>query len=97
MRCDLCGCTDGRACEGGCFWVFDSLCSACVLQALRLASIELGPDDRRSVAVQLAALANEVAASAAFDDAYAPAGVGSIDVEPEEQLPRLWRPGDPIE
>lgn len=29
-RCRVCGCTEDRACEGGCHWVEDDLCSACV-------------------------------------------------------------------
>lgn len=28
--CRVCGCTDERACEGGCRWVEADLCSACV-------------------------------------------------------------------
>lgn len=28
--CRHCGCTDSHACEGGCFWVEDNLCSSCV-------------------------------------------------------------------
>lgn len=28
--CRVCGCTDDRACEGGCWWVEADLCSACV-------------------------------------------------------------------
>lgn len=27
--CRRCGCTDDRACAGGCHWVADDLCSAC--------------------------------------------------------------------
>lgn len=27
--CRVCGCTDARACEGGCWWVEADLCSAC--------------------------------------------------------------------
>lgn len=27
--CRLCGCTDDRACPGGCYWVFPNVCSAC--------------------------------------------------------------------
>ncbi len=27
--CRTCGCTDERACEGGCFWVEPDRCSAC--------------------------------------------------------------------
>lgn len=29
MKCDVCGCTDERACAGGCYWIADSLCSNC--------------------------------------------------------------------
>lgn len=32
--CRQCGCTDDHACEGGCSWVEDDLCSACVLEAV---------------------------------------------------------------
>jgi hypothetical protein len=28
--CRVCGCTDNTPCEGGCHWVEDDLCSACV-------------------------------------------------------------------
>jgi len=28
-RCRVCGCTEDRACEGGCSWVEIDLCSAC--------------------------------------------------------------------
>ena len=27
--CQLCGCTDSHACEGGCYWVTEDLCSEC--------------------------------------------------------------------
>lgn len=27
--CVVCGCTESRACEGGCFWIAPRLCSAC--------------------------------------------------------------------
>ena len=27
--CRVCGCTDTRACEGGCWWVEDDLCNRC--------------------------------------------------------------------
>ena len=29
--CRVCGCTEDNACEGGCWWVEDDLCSACVV------------------------------------------------------------------
>jgi hypothetical protein len=32
-RCRVCGCSDDRACLGGCFWVEADLCSACVPRA----------------------------------------------------------------
>lgn len=28
-ECRVCGCTDRHACEGGCWWVEEDLCSAC--------------------------------------------------------------------
>lgn len=28
-RCRVCGCTEGRACAGGCSWVEADLCSGC--------------------------------------------------------------------
>ena len=28
-QCRMCGCTDERACPGGCWWVADDLCSSC--------------------------------------------------------------------
>ncbi len=31
-HCRVCGCTDDHACEGGCSWVEEDLCSACVGQ-----------------------------------------------------------------
>jgi len=30
--CRVCGCTDMRACEGGCYWVERDLCSRCEKQ-----------------------------------------------------------------
>jgi len=33
--CRLCGCTELAACEGGCFWVAEDLCSACVVKLPR--------------------------------------------------------------
>lgn len=28
-RCRVCGCTEDRACPGGCFWIEPDLCSRC--------------------------------------------------------------------
>lgn len=35
-RCRVCGCTDDRACAGGCYWVNSEhdLCSACVRKVM---------------------------------------------------------------
>ena len=30
MRCRVCGCTEDRACDGGCLWAAPNLCSRCV-------------------------------------------------------------------
>lgn len=32
--CSVCGCTDDEACDGGCAWVADDLCSACIDEGL---------------------------------------------------------------
>ena len=29
-KCRVCGCTEHNACDGGCSWVEEDLCSACV-------------------------------------------------------------------
>lgn len=29
LACRCCGCTDDRACQGGCYWVTTGLCSRC--------------------------------------------------------------------
>jgi hypothetical protein len=29
MKCKICGCSDNKACEGGCSWVEPNLCSNC--------------------------------------------------------------------
>ena len=44
MRCRECGCTDTRACDGGCFWVEPELCSQCSVPLLRqrLQALECG-------------------------------------------------------
>lgn len=28
--CRVCGCTDDHACDEGCYWIDDSLCSTCI-------------------------------------------------------------------
>lgn len=34
-ECAGCGCTDDRACPGGCYWVAEGLCSSCVADEVR--------------------------------------------------------------
>lgn len=33
-KCRICGCTQYNACEGGCYWVTDDLCSQCTKKGL---------------------------------------------------------------
>lgn len=33
QQCTGCGCTENRACSGGCSWVTEDLCSACAVHA----------------------------------------------------------------
>ncbi len=30
QTCLICGCTDSKACEGGCYWILPGICSKCV-------------------------------------------------------------------
>jgi len=34
-RCRVCGCTDDDACEDGCSWVEDDLCSSCEYKEMK--------------------------------------------------------------
>lgn len=34
-KCAGCGCTEHKACSGGCAWELDDVCSACVSDILR--------------------------------------------------------------
>lgn len=38
--CRVCGCTDERACAGGCSWIQSGLCSACLGEVRRAACPE---------------------------------------------------------
>jgi MinD superfamily P-loop ATPase len=44
QQCRECGCTEERACEGGCFWAEPDLCSGCSVPLLksRLLALEIG-------------------------------------------------------
>lgn len=41
--CSQCGCTQGRACAGGCFWAAYKKCSKCATSLELKRVIELGP------------------------------------------------------
>jgi hypothetical protein len=41
--CRVCGCTQGNACRGGCWWVEFDLCSACVETKVKAASCHRTP------------------------------------------------------
>jgi len=43
MACEICGCTQLNACEGGCYWVRPGLCSACAEEGHGSASPEKDP------------------------------------------------------
>jgi hypothetical protein len=32
LKCKTCKCTDKHACKGGCYWINESVCSACWLK-----------------------------------------------------------------
>jgi len=32
MKCKYCGCTDGHACPGGCYWIKPNVCSNCIIR-----------------------------------------------------------------
>jgi len=41
MTCQVCGCTDERACPGGCYWIAEELCSNCGVIITRTYIMEL--------------------------------------------------------
>lgn len=45
-KCRYCGCTDDRACEGGCWWIADDVCSSCG-EAARAEGVPVGGVRRR--------------------------------------------------
>lgn len=44
--CRICGCTDDNACEGGCTWVEDDLCSNCINQTTEETGTETETGDQ---------------------------------------------------
>lgn len=82
--CKLCGCTDERGCEGGCYWVLPDVCSRCAIEQLVHAGIDPGP---------LLAGAEWMIYSSGGEDL--PVDL-TFDEVPALQQPPLWRPGDPL-
>ncbi len=41
--CTKCGCTEARACEGGCWWAAYKICSSCATPAQLERNMEIGP------------------------------------------------------
>lgn len=109
-RCRECGCTDGRACEGGCWWVLPDVCSSCAAALLTNDGIDATPVLLGGAVLAAlrdggpAAVMGILAEIAAVDEAQAAyAGVHGVafpdehdGFEPEFTAPRLWRPGDPV-
>lgn len=46
--CSACGCTDDRACPGGCFWIGPALCSACGKPAKKFPPLKAAKVERRT-------------------------------------------------
>lgn len=100
--CKACGCTDRRACDGGCFWVAGlpgPVCSRCVLNALAAAGARLEDDARRQLAGELLVLAGSIDPEIEDMPAFAADDPRSGLEDHFDQFdtePRLWRPGDPL-
>jgi len=60
--CRGCGCTDGRACFGGCSWATEDVCSTCFMAYELLATFERAP--RGTLAKRMTPLQIEVRALA---------------------------------
>ena len=58
-KCRICGCTDAQACEGGCTWIGDDLCSNCEEKVL--AEIKAPKPDQLVRQEELPAIEGEVA------------------------------------
>jgi hypothetical protein len=84
--CEMCGCTDNRACDGGCFWVFDrpALCSRCVLKAYADAAVSIGAVE--DAAADLLLVAGTLSPDLGNDEFIA----GDAP-----ELPSIWQPGQP--
>jgi hypothetical protein len=100
--CRECGCTDARACPGGCFWVLDDLCSACALSAMAQKVHALEPEAQEWLLERVSQIAEDLVHHLDAADGVTRiariariAGVAHMDYAGHE-LPRLWQPGDPI-
>ena len=95
LSCRECGCTDDRACEGGCFWALEDVCSRCVLNGLAASAPGLGHEHRRQFAAELLVLAESIDPTISVLEGGASAGYDDDSIDELTYEPRLWRPGDP--
>lgn len=50
--CRVCGCTDERACHGGCFWVEQDLCSSCAKLSVKSSIIKFKDSDGYKLSIR---------------------------------------------
>lgn len=46
QKCRVCGCTQNRACPGGCHWVEEDLCSSCSIIVIKLTIVSYVTKDK---------------------------------------------------
>lgn len=94
QKCRVCGCTQERACPGGCYWVEPDLCSSCVDEQIEISFGYFKYEDESSDRVQiletvgLACDFNSVEEAEAFIHGYATAlGLESAFENEAEKYP----------
>jgi len=94
QKCRVCGCTQERACPGGCYWVEPDLCSSCVDEQIEISIGYFKYADESSDRVQiletigLACDFNSVEEAEAFIHGYATAlGLESAFENEAEKYP----------
>ena len=60
QKCRVCGCTQNRACPGGCHWVEEDLCSACDAIKIKLSVVTHTSVDKFEVKEEPEILAEEL-------------------------------------
>ena len=96
-QCSKCGCTDGKACDGGCFWVLRILCSRCAIESFLAAAMHLNPVNRAIAARELADAAVRLLVSMREQTAEGrkPKGQKPEGQKPEGQKPEGQKPEGP--